>query len=79
MTGMAATVDDAVATCPAQCPAYQRPADTRSAECIAAGLQDETKATLCLSESSASTSKPPCTRPSEAIAIFWAGLLRPKL
>ena len=48
--GMAATMDAAVATCPAQCPADRRPADTRSAECIAADLQDETKAILCRSE-----------------------------
>ena len=63
--GMAATVDDAVATCPAQCPVDRCPADTRSAECIAAGLQDETKAALCRSEYQ---HKPP--RTSDANAIF---------
>ena len=71
---MAATVDAAVATCPRrhlQCPADRRPADTRpadtrSAECIAADLQDETKAALCLSEYHAQAS----THPSEASAIF---------
>ena len=51
LINMAATVDDVVATCPLQCPEDTRPADTRSAECIAADLADETKAALCHSES----------------------------
>jgi len=74
MIGMAATVDDAVATCPAQCPVDRRPADARSAECIAADLQDETKAALCLSEYHAQAS----THPTEASAIF-EDLSRPKM
>ena len=46
--GMAETVAAAVATCPTQC--APPPADTRSADCKAADIDDETKAALCRGE-----------------------------
>ena len=46
--GMAETVAAAVATCPTQC--APPPVDTRSADCKAADIDDETKAALCRGE-----------------------------